>query len=144
MLVQQEYQKKTHITEMEMLARAFADQGESDRALGWCERILSLDPLHAGAYHLRAVIEQDRGNNAASIQSLKQALYADPDYLPAHMMLGMIMKSIGRRDDSNRHYQVALQILATMPDDAPVDKTDGMPAARVREVVAMLLKGAVT
>lgn len=142
MLVQQEYQKKIHITEMEMLARAFADQGESDRALGWCERILSLDPLHAGAYHLRAVIEQDRGDYAASIQSLKQALYADPDYLPAHMMLGMIMKSLGKLADSKRHYQVALQILATMPDDAPVDKTDGMPAARVREVVAMLLEGA--
>lgn len=144
MLVQQEYQKKLHIPEMEMLARALADQGESDRALGWCDRILSLDPLHAGAYHLRAVIEQDRGDYGASIQSLKQALYAEPDFLPAHMMLGMIMKSLGKRADSKRHYQVALQILATMPDDAPVDKTDGMPAARVREVVAMLLEGAAT
>lgn len=144
LLGQQNYQTNIHIAEMEMLARAFADQGDIDRALGWCDRILAIDPLHAGAYHLRAVIEQDRGDDAASVQSLKQALYADPDYLPAHMMLGMIMKSLGKLTDSTRHYQVALQILATMPDDAPVDKTDGMPAARVREMVTILLKGAVS
>jgi len=125
---------------MEMLARAFADMGESDHALGWCDRILAIDPLSPGAYHLRAVIYQERGEIDSCVQSLRQSLYADPDYIPAHLMLAMVMKGKGKPVDARRHYQIALSILMKMDDDAPVDLTDGIPAARVREMISFLLE----
>ena len=127
--------------EMEMIARAFADQGDTQRAMGWCDRILAADPLRPGAYHLRAVIQQDNGESSSAVQSLKQALYADPDYIPAHLMLGMLMKTQGRHADSNRHYLIALKILSAMSDDTPIEETDGMPAGRVREMIRVLLDG---
>lgn len=127
--------------DMEMLARAYADQGDFDRALGWCDRILGADPLFSRAYHLRAVIQQDQGDLPASVRSLRQALYADPDFIPALLMLGMILGIQGKLSEARRNYLVALDILSTMEDDAPVDETDGMPAARVREMVTLLLNG---
>lgn len=129
------------LVEMVILARAYADQGKIEHALGWCDRILAMEPLSSGAYHLRAVIQQDQGDILSAVQSLRQALYADPDYVPAHLMLGMIMGSQGRQVDARRHYQVVLQILSAMADDAPVEETDGMPVARIREMVTTLLDG---
>ncbi|WP_319580862.1 CheR family methyltransferase [uncultured Methanospirillum sp.] len=129
------------ITTMGMLAKIYADQGDPDHALGWCDRILSVDPLYAGAYHLRAVIQQDQGDLPAAIQSLRQALYAEPDYIPAHLMLGTALRSQGRQPEARRHFQIALDLLSSMTDDAPVDETDGMPAVRVREMVRTLLAG---
>ena len=129
------------LKDMNMLARMYADQGETDRALGWCDRILAVDPLYSGAYHLRAVIQQDQGDLPAAIQSLRQALYAEPDYIPAHLMLGTILVSRGQRGEARKHYQISMDLLSTMADDAPVDETDGMPAARVREMVHTLLIG---
>ncbi|HWQ67949.1 MAG TPA: CheR family methyltransferase [Methanospirillum sp.] len=127
--------------EMELLARAFADQGEIERSLGWCDRILGVDPLTPGVYHLKAVILQERGESSAAVQSLRQALYADPDYVPAHLMLGMIMMNQGNQTDARRHYQVALKIVSAMDDDYPVKETDGMPASKVREMLTVLLNG---
>ena len=124
-----------------MLAKNYADRGDLDHALGWCDRILAMDPLFAGAYHLKAIIQQDRGDITAAIQSLRQALYAEPDYIPAHLMLGNFLGVQGRESEARRHYQIALDILSSMDDNTLVDETDGMPAVRVREMVQMLLAG---
>ncbi|MDD1727514.1 MAG: hypothetical protein LUQ50_00415 [Methanospirillum sp.] len=129
------------LKDMHMLARMYADQGDTDRALGWCDRILAVNPLFSGAYHLRAVIQQDQGDLPAAIQSLRQALYAEPDYIPAHLMLGTILVSRGQRREARKHYQISMDLLSTMADDALVDETEGMPAARIREMVHTLLSG---
>lgn len=140
-LMMPENQVHSQIPIIEILARTYADQGDIDRALGWCDRMLGIDPLYPGAYHLRAIIQQDQGNSIAAIQSLRQALYADPDYLPAHLILGMIMGTQGKIPEARRHYQLVLKLLSTMTDETPVDKTDGMPASRIREMVTNLLDG---
>ncbi|PWR74066.1 CheR family methyltransferase [Methanospirillum lacunae] len=126
---------------MGMLAKKYADKGDLDHALGWCDRILAIDPLFAGAYHLKAIIHQNRDDIPAAIQSLRQALYAEPDYIPAHLMLGSFLGAEGRGSEARRHYQIALDILSSMADDMPVDETDGMPVIRIREMVQMLLAG---
>ncbi len=127
--------------DMEMIARSLADQGESDRALGWCDRILALDPLRPAAYHLRAVIQQERGDLQSAIQSLRQTLYADPDYIPAHLMLGMMLGTQGRSAESRRHFETVLRILSSVSDDTTLDETDGIPAGHVRQMVSVLLDG---
>jgi chemotaxis protein methyltransferase CheR len=141
LLMQPEYQNRSQLPTIEMLARIFADQGDIDRALGWCDRILGIDPLYPGAYYLRGIIEQDQGNSVAAVQSLRQALYADPNYLPAYLMLGTITGAQGKKAEARRHYQVVLKLLAGYTDDTPVDKTEGMPAGQVREMVMKLLDG---
>jgi len=140
-LLEEQKPGKQTIMTMNMLARLYADQGDSDQALGWCDRILASDPLFSGSYHLRAVIQMDKGDISAAIQSLRQALYAEPDYIPAHLMLGTIFASQGQLNESRRHYQITLDLLSLMPDNTPVDETDGMPALRVREMVRTLLAG---
>ncbi len=141
LLMQPEYQNISQISTIEMMARIYADQGDIDRALGWCDRILGIDPLYPGAYYLRGIIEQDQGNSVAAVQSLRQALYADPDYLPAYLMLGTITGAQGKKAEARRHYQVVLKLLSGYTDDTPVDKTEGMPAGQVREMVMKLLDG---
>lgn len=126
---------------MELLAKNYANRGDLDQALGWCDKILASDPLFSRVYHLRAIIHQNQNDIPAAVQSLKQALYAEPDYIPAHLMLGNILGSQGKNSEAKRHYQIALDILSSMPDDTPIDETDGMPAVRVREMVQMLLGG---
>jgi chemotaxis protein methyltransferase CheR len=129
------------VEEMGKRARTCADQGDSEQALGWCDKILAADPLSASAYHLRAVIQQENGQDDSSVQSLKQALYADPDYISAHLMLGNALKNCGKFPDAVRHYQIVLSLLSDLPDDALVDGAEGIVAARLREIVSLLLKG---
>lgn len=131
--------KEERLTSMEELIRGFAGLGEYEKALGWSERMIAEDPLHARAYLLKAAILEEQGRADDAITTLKQSLFADPDLIPAILAIAGLYGKTGRSEDKRHHYELALRILESVPDETVLPDTEGIPVGRLKEMIRMML-----
>lgn len=117
-------------------ARDCANQGRLDEAIAWCREAITADKLNPAGHYLLATIQQEQGQNDAAVQSLKRALYLDPDFVLAHFALGNLCRSQGRRREAQRHFDNARTVLRTHPPDAVLPESDGLTAGRLGEIIA--------
>ena len=69
-------------------ARLKAGSGEFDGALALVSAVLSDVPIHRDAFQLKGeLLQLGKGDVEAAIQAFRQALVADPRYMPAHAAL---------------------------------------------------------
>lgn len=127
--------------QMEILIRAYAGNGEHDMALGWCDRLIAADVLNARPYLLKAAVLDEQGLYDHSLQSLRQSLYAFPDYLPAHLAIAGIYTKTGKPDLARHHYELAIHILESKDEDTIMEETEGIPARKMKDMIQMLLGG---
>ena len=69
------------------------------------------------------------------MQSLKRALYLDPDFVLAHYALGNLCQSQGRHVEARRHFDNARASLRTHPPDEILPESDGLTAGRLAEMI---------
>lgn len=131
--------REERVKNIEVLIRAFAGLGDYEKALGWSERLISEDPLHARAYLLKAAILEEQGFASDAITTLKQSLFADPDCIPALLSIAGLYGKTGRSEDKRHHYELALRILESVPDETVLEDTEGIPAGRLKEMIRMML-----
>lgn len=122
-----------------LLSRAYANQGRLSEALAWCEKAIEQDKLNPGLYYLRATILQEQGAIDEAIISLKQALYLDQDFVPAHFALGNLAMREGRLKESDRHFQNALLLLGKFRKEDILPESDGITAGRLSEIIGTML-----
>lgn len=123
-------------------AKACADRGALDEALGWCDRWLAAARLDPAAHYLRAMVLLERDERAAARAALTRALYLDPAHVMSHVACGNLARAAGSGDEARRHFRNALELLRRMPAEAPVADSDRMSAAALREALAALLEPA--
>ena len=116
-------------------ARACADQGKLGEAIEWCEKAIAADRLDPASYYLLATIQQEQGQGDAAVQSLKRALYLDPEFVLAHFGLGNLCLSQGRHRDAQRHFGNALALLQDRPHAEILPESDGLTAGRLLEII---------
>ncbi|PWR71809.1 CheR family methyltransferase [Methanospirillum stamsii] len=126
--------------EMGILIKAYAGLGDYEKALGWSDRLISQDPLNPKPYLIKAAVLDENGFRDHAIQLLRQSLYADPDYLPAHLSIAGIYMNLGKSDLARHHYSIAIQILETMPEIQVLEETEGIPADKMKDMIRILLK----
>lgn len=126
-----------------LLARACANQGKLSEALKWCESAVAAEKLNPVPYYLRATILQELGRVKEAEHSLKQALYADPDFLLAHVAMGHLARKTGKLQDSERHFRNAYRLLIRFPDEAVLAETGGMTAGRLMQMLSVMKEGGV-
>jgi chemotaxis protein methyltransferase CheR len=124
-----------------LLACALANQGMVSDALLCCERALLRDPLNPRVHLIRASILQESGDLSAAARAFRQAIFADPDFVPAHIALARLSALQGKSKDAKRHLGNVISALATVPDDGAVEGMDGMQAGQVRALVRSLGTG---
>ena len=149
------YEKTTHINlidtdienqekkleEMEDLVIKFAGRGDYKDAAGWCDRMIAKDPLYPRSYLLKSAVLEEQGFFSDAIISLRQALYANPDYLPAHLAIAGIYRNTGRADEARHHYEVAIHILNSIDDFVILDESEGIAAGKMKELINSILIG---
>lgn len=118
------------------LARTYANQGKLTEAAEWCEKAIAADKLDPAAHYLLAVVEQERGQNAAAVRALMRALYLDPDFALAHFALGNLRLSQGRQREAERHFETASALLKAHPREEPLPESEGLTAGRLGEIIA--------
>jgi len=124
-----------HASAMLLLARAYANQGNLAAALVWCDKAIATDKMAARAYYLRATILQERGSLPEALLALKQAVYAEPEFMLGHFALGNLALKQGRRKESEKHFANVLLLLARCKPGDIVPESEGLSAGRLREMI---------
>ncbi|MEJ0098283.1 MAG: tetratricopeptide repeat protein [Pseudomonadota bacterium] len=121
-----------------LLARTLANQGKLEEALSCCERWIAAEPLDSGARYLRAMILEETGDTDEARRSLQQAIYLHPDFVLAHFALGNLARGARHMGEAHRHFDNTLALLNKLPATEPLPESDGLTAARLKEVVESL------
>jgi chemotaxis protein methyltransferase CheR len=121
-------------------ARRLANRGRLNEALRCCERWIMADRVNPASHYLRAVIQQELGDSADAVKSLRGALYLDPNFALAHFALGNIERNRGRVSESIKHLQNVRKLLARYSPDEVVPESEGITAERLIEIVNSLLE----
>ena len=114
--------------------RALADQGDLDRALAACQKALTVDKLNPELHYLRATILQEQNQIAEAMESLRRALYLDPDFLIAHFAMGNLMLRQGKRQAAKRSFANVLGLLDARPQEEILRQVEGLTAGRFKEI----------
>jgi chemotaxis protein methyltransferase CheR len=91
-------------------AGSLADRGDLDQALRVCQAALDQDRLDPVVHRLMAAIHQERGDVPAALESLRRALYLDPDSPEVHLALGNVLLQCGERRRALRHLETAARL----------------------------------
>jgi chemotaxis protein methyltransferase CheR len=124
-----------------LLARSYANLGRLPLAREWCEKAIRADRLSPSRHFLLATIMQEQGDPHGAQRSLRQALYADPDFVLAHFSLGHSMLRLGNKRDGERYLRIALSLLQDREREETLPESDGTTVGRLREMISSLLNG---
>ncbi len=124
-------------------ARSFADQGNLIAALGCCDRWIAADKLNPASHYLRSVVLQEQGELLEAVQSLRRALYLNPDHVLAHFAMGSLARGRNQFRESRRHLSNALRLLRAFSPQAVLPESDGVTAGRLAEIIISLTESEV-
>ena len=119
--------------------RRLASAGERVAALALCDRLLRGDRINTIAHFLRATILLEQGISAEAEAALRRALYLEPDFVAAHLILGQTARAAGRAAVADRHLRTTLRLVSALDPQAVLPETDGMTAGRMAETLALLV-----
>ena len=98
------------------LAISYHQAGNLQQAEQLCEKILSINPHHGEALHLRAVIFCRRGQYANAVSFFRRAIHVNPANPQYHYNLGTAFKDLGQFDDAIFSYGKALSLRPDYPE----------------------------
>jgi chemotaxis protein methyltransferase CheR len=123
----------------ELLARSHANQGKLAAAEQYCLKAIAAAKFNPQYRCLLATIQLELGNTGAAVASLKQSLYIDPDFIPAHFTLGHIARQKQDYTGANRYFDNCLSLLNNLDPAAPVlEMEEWLTAERLGEIIKTL------
>jgi Tfp pilus assembly protein PilF len=84
--------------------------GKDDEALKALDRFLTIEPTNAEGYFLTGTIYHRKGDEEASINSLKTAIFWKNKHIQSHILLARIYISKGECASAQSHAKTALEI----------------------------------
>ncbi|HEY7986658.1 MAG TPA: CheR family methyltransferase [Methylophilaceae bacterium] len=113
-----------------------ANKGELTAAADWCRQAITVDKLNPQTHYLFATILQELDQSHDAQQSLKRAIYLDPNFILAHFTLGNLCLSQGRWREAERHFDNTQALLHKYPQDAALPESEGLTIGRLAAIVA--------
>lgn len=118
-----------------LLAQAYANQGNLAEALAWCQKAITSNRLDAGCYYLQATILQESGQIEEALVALRRAIYIEPNFVLAHFTLGILTLEQQRRSEAAKHFENTLLLLGTYKLTEILPYSEGMMAGRLIETI---------
>jgi chemotaxis protein methyltransferase CheR len=109
-------------------ARAAANNENWASAFQLLKEAEADDVLQPQIHYLRALIQMQQGDHAASMNSLRQAIYCDSSFALAHYMLGELHEKAGSINEARRHWRRAQQSLIGLDPQQPLIFADDLTA----------------
>lgn len=122
---------------MALRVRALANAGdlsEADRAL---TQALGAYPTSAPLMYLHAILLTERGHAEAALGAARRAIYLDRTLVVAHLALATAHQRAGNCRGAELALRNAARLLAELPRDALVPESDGEPAGRLADIIAV-------
>ncbi len=120
--------------------RSVANQGRLHEAGELCARALELHPLDAELHYLHATLLAEAGWYADAAAAARRAIYLDRHFVMGHLLLGDALSRTGDSGGARISFANAAHLLEAMDASAMVTASDGVPAARLRQVAALRLR----
>src|ERR1051326_1637442 len=89
--------------------RAFADQGQFDRAIQDFNEAIRIDPNYADAFNNRGIAYSGKGDFGHAIENFDRAIQIDPNYAIAIFNRGLAEQNLGRKAEAARDFARAKQ-----------------------------------
>jgi chemotaxis protein methyltransferase CheR len=124
--------------------RLLANQGYLSEALTLCNEAIESEKLVPGFYFLRASILQEMDRSSEAIDSLKKAIYIDPEYVMGHFALGNLFNHQGNSRNANRHFKNVLDLLDKCTNDEILPESEGLSVKYIREIILANMKTILT
>lgn len=121
--------------EIMLLIRAYANRGDFDEALRWCDQAIASDLFNPTHYYLKAIILGEQGDERAGVEALKKTLYLDPDFILASIALGSSARKQGREIEAARYFSNACSVLRKQKGDEIIPESGGITAGRMLEIL---------
>lgn len=100
-----------------LLARAYADLGQWQKARAACESAIAVDPLLPEVYYVLAMIEEHEGRLDPAIANLKKVVYLDQERPLAYFNLALLYKKRAQADLAQRALKTVIYRTRAWPAD---------------------------
>ena len=110
------------------MGRIHANLGQMEAARSFCEQAIEINPLKAEVYYTLALIQQESGDDDGAMAHLKRTLFLDPEFALAHVSMAMLCRHLNRKEKSERHRRLAIQMASALPPETVLPGTDDLTA----------------
>ena len=115
--------------------RFLADKSYLDQALSLCNEGIAADKLSISLYYLRAAILQEINKTSEAIESLKQSIYVDQNFIMGHFALGNLFIQQGKSKIAKKYFKNVIDLLETFNDNDILPESDGLSVKYIREII---------
>ena len=116
--------------------RLLANQGFLPEALALCNEAIVSEKLNVVFYFIQASILQEMDKSSEAIDSLKKAIYINPDYIMGHFTLGNLFIRQGNAKNAERYFNNVLDLLSKCAnDDILPAESEGLSVKYIREII---------
>ncbi|MCC5900190.1 MAG: tetratricopeptide repeat protein [Phormidium sp. BM_Day4_Bin.17] len=110
-----------HVDAYLLIARAYANLGEYQKAVYYCLQALEIDSLAVGPHYLLAHLYEAQGNIDRAKQVLKKIVYLAPKMPLAYLELAQIYRLEGDLRRATHMEGSAVKLLRSLPPSTPMD-----------------------
>jgi len=123
-----------------LLARTKANVGDLNEALKWLDKAIEIDKVNPTVHYLRGVMLHSLGKNSEAIQSLQSALFLEPNFPIAELLLANLFAQSGKLKRASKHYSNCLAQFEKTDANQIIPESDGMSAGCLASVVQTLMQ----
>jgi tetratricopeptide (TPR) repeat protein len=120
-------------------AKTAADLEQWDEAHSWLKKAEEQGRFDPEVYYLRGLVEMNAGDIERGIQSLRQAIYCNPDFALAYYTLGDQYHKLGARREALTYWRRAQNVLARLDSQYVLPFSDDMTVEMLKELLSYRL-----
>jgi chemotaxis protein methyltransferase CheR len=128
-----------HFAAHYLLGQAYANLGEHNKAVYYCQQAIEIDSLAVPPYHLLAHIAQEKQDLEKAKLFLKTIIYLAPSFISAYLDLAAIYEQEGNSSRAKKMLATALELLKQLPSSSVVEQQNSVTAGELLEYVKKLL-----
>lgn len=123
-----------------LLAQAYANLGEHNKAIYYCQQALEIDSLSVRPYHLLAHIAEEKKDFEKAKLFFKTIIYLAPSFIPAYLELGSIYQREGNTARAKKMLTIAMELLKELAPSATVEQESPVTAGELLVYVKKMLR----
>lgn len=129
-------QQPNHFAVIYLIAQTYANLGQYQQAVNYCQRAIALDSMSIDIYYLLAQISEAQSNLSQAKEYLKRVIYIDQNAIAAYLDLGNIYKIEGDGRRAEKMFSNAIDLLKALSPDTTIQYRG---QAKVSELLAQII-----
>ncbi|MBW4681546.1 MAG: tetratricopeptide repeat protein [Microcoleus vaginatus WJT46-NPBG5] len=123
-----------------LMAQAYANLGQYEKASIACHRAIQIDSLSAEPYYLLAHIAEEQGDIEEAKMFCKRIIYLAPSSIFAYLELASLYEREGDRHRATKMRTTALDLLKEIQPNAILEQHSQLKASELLQYVQKMLK----